>query len=331
MNKYVKTLAVLSVAIGVSFTGMQNLYARENPYANVEILNMSTAQEADYIDEQVNKFFNSTASTANEAYIVPDNWKQEKLNFDGVPVEKYTSTTTQTDRIVLFLHGGGYVGGLNNRYRDWGLHQAELAGNATLLAVDYRLAPQNVYPTALNDAVTAYKGLLKAGYNPENMILVGDSAGGNLAAALAVYLRDNKIPQPKAIVLISPWTYMGKDLPSHKMNLAKDKILGYNNKRLLPEIEQSSYAKGKDITDPYLSPAYADLTGIAPMLLTVGGNELFLDDVAVLAAHAKVDGVDVTEKVYANMSHDWTILLPELPETKAMNEDITNFINKHLD
>lgn len=93
------------------------------------------------------------------------------------------------------------------------------------MALDYRIAPEYKYP-ALNDAVTAYKGLLKIGYDPQKIVLVGDSAGDNLAAALALYLRDHKIALPKAMVLISPWAYMGTDLPSHKNNIEKDQILG---------------------------------------------------------------------------------------------------------
>ena len=194
--------------------------------------------------------------------------------------------------------------------------------------LDYRLAPQNAYPAALEDAVKAYKGLLEMGYKSDDIILMGDSAGGNLSLALAVYLRDNKISQPKAIVLLSPWTYLGTNLPAHTNNLEKDKILGSKNKFMLTEVSNPSYAKNIDITNPYVSPAYADLTGISPMLIIAGGDELLLDDTALVSAHAKAVGVEITEKIYPGMSHDWDILLPELPESKAMNEQIAQFINQ---
>ena len=159
---------------------------------------------------------------------------------------------------------------------------------------------------------------------------MGDSAGGNLSLALAVYLRDNNIPQPKAIVLLSPWTYVGTQLPSRTLNYEKDKMLGANNKFMSGEVANPSYAKGADVKDPYLSPAYADLTGISPMLVIAGGDELLLDDAALVITHAEVAGVDVTEKIYDGMSHDWDILLPELPESKVMNEDIAAFVNEQM-
>ena len=330
IQKQLHRLMIFPIIMCVLLLGMQISQAsRQNPFSSVEILDISGAEEAAYIDKKTTDFFNAY-SRPSDNYVVPDGWQREILSFDDVQVEKYTSTKTDTDRILLFLHGGGYVGGLNNNYRDWGLHKAELAGNATLLALDYRLAPQHLYPAALEDAVKAYKGLLQAGYNPENMILMGDSAGGNLAAVLSVYLRDNNIPQPKAIILISPWTYLDGNLPSHLNNFQKDKILGYKNKRLTKEIIEPTYAKGANVTDPYLSPSFANLTGISPILITAGGDEMLLDDTILFAAHAKADGVNITEKIYPGMSHDWTLILPELPETKAMNDDIVQFINAHL-
>lgn len=329
MKKYLRGLIAVPVVATVLLTGMQFSQARENPFSDVQTVQLSDEAQAAYINEKTFKFFNSPSRPAGE-YVVPDGWQQEKLSFDGTPVEKYTSTTGESDRILLFLHGGGYVGSLNNLYRDWGLHKAEVAGAGTVFMVDYRLAPENVYPAALEDAASAYKGLLAAGYNPNKIILMGDSAGGNLSLALAVYLRDNNIPQPKAIVLLSPWTYVGTQLPSRTLNYEKDKMLGANNKFMSGEVANPSYAKGADVKDPYLSPAYADLTGISPMLVIAGGDELLLDDAALVITHAEVAGVDVTEKIYDGMSHDWDILLPELPESKVMNEDIAAFVNEQM-
>lgn len=301
-----------------------------NPYTHVKTVTMTAAEEAAYIDQKTTAIFAPSAAPArpaSTAYVVPQGWTRENLQFANVPVEKYTNPAGDAARIVLFLHGGGYVGSLHNRYRDWGVHQAELAGSGTLLAVDYRLAPAHAYPAALDDAVTAYTGLLAAGYDPAKMILVGDSAGGNLALALSLYIRDHHLPQPKAMVLISPWADMGNSLPSRSLNLEKDKILGLKNRRLGPEIASPSYAKGTAVDTPYLSPIYADAQGLPPMLITAGGNELFLDDTALLAAHAKAAGVPVQYTMYPGMSHDWTILFPELPESKAMNEEITTYVN----
>ena len=119
--------------------------------------------------------------------------------------------------------------------------------------LDYRLAPQNVYPAALEDAVKAYKGLLQMGYKPDNIILMGDSAGGNLSLALAVYLRDNKIPQPKAIVLLSPWTYLGTNLPAHTNNLeiTNNKLKKENREKEIEiyHLKEESILMEKNIRD----------------------------------------------------------------------------------
>lgn len=329
MKNYFCGLIAAPVVATLLLTGMQFSEARENPYNNVQTVQMSDEAKAVYIDEKTSEFFNSPSRPEGE-YVVPEGWQREILSFDGAAVEKYTSADVKSDRILLFMHGGGYVSGLNNLYRDWGLYKAQVAGAGTVFMVDYRLAPENVYPAALEDAASAYKGLLAAGYNPNKIVLMGDSAGGNLSLALAVYLRDNNIPQPKAIVLISPWTYLETKLPSHLNNLEKDKMLGSKNKYMLAAVKEPAYAKGADITDPYLSPAYADLTGISPMLIITGGDELLLDDAALVGAHAKAAGVDVTEKIYRGMSHDWEIVLPELPESEMMNEDIAQFVNENL-
>ena len=306
--------------------------AGTNPYTNVKALTVSGQEEAAYIDQKMTEFFRpvTSAGGGSGGYEAPAPWQEQNLVFDSVPVLKYTNPKRRSDRTVLFLHGGGYIGGLHGRYLDWGLHQGDLADAGTLFAVDYRLAPEHTYPAALEDAVTAYRAILKAGTDPQQIVLVGDSAGGNLAAALLLSLRDNKMPLPKAAILISPWGYLGSDLPSHMNNIPKDQVLGAKNVRLGSEVAHPSYRKDAPVTDPYISPVYADLTGLPPMLITAGGDELFLDDAALLAAHATAAGVPVQFTIYPRMSHDWTLLLPELPESAAMDAEIRQFVDAQL-
>ena len=301
--------------------------AGTNPYTNVKALTVSGQEEAAYIDQKMTEFFRpvTSAGGGSGGYEAPAPWQEQNLVFDSVPVLKYTNPKGRSDRTVLFLHGGGYIGGLHGRYLDWGLHQGDLADAGTLFAVDYRLAPEHTYPAALEDAVTAYRAILKAGTDPQQIVLVGDSAGGNLAAALLLSLRDNKMPLPKAAILISPWGYLGSDLPSHMNNIPKDQVLGAKNVRLGGEVAHPSYRKDAPVTDPYISPVYADLTGLPPMLITAGGDELFLDD-----AHATAAGVPVQFTIYPRMSHDWTLLLPELPESAAMDAEIRQFVDAQL-
>lgn len=306
--------------------------AGTNPYTNVKALTVSGQEEAAYIDQKMTEFFRpvTSAGGGSGGYEAPAPWQEQNLVFDSVPVLKYTNPKGRSDRTVLFLHGGGYIGGLHGRYLDWGLHQGDLADAGTLFAVDYRLAPENTYPAALEDALTAYRAILKEGTDPRQIVLVGDSAGGNLAAALLLSLRDNKMPLPKAAILISPWGYLGSDLPSHINNIPKDQVLGEKNVRLGGEVARPSYRKDAPVTDPYISPVYADLTGLPPMLITAGGDELFLDDAALLAAHATAAGVPVQFTIYPRMSHDWTLLLPELPESAAMDAEIRQFVDAQL-
>ncbi len=327
-----KICAALLAAAWIGALPLAADAARTNPYTNVKTLTVSGQEEAAYIDKKMTEFFRPVTSVGVGfgVYEAPDSWQEQELVFDSVPVLKYTNPKGRSDRTVLFLHGGGYIGGLHYLYRDWGLHQGDLARAGTLFAVDYRLAPEHTYPAALEDAVTAYRAILKEGTDPQQIVLVGDSAGGNLAAALLLSLRDNHVPLPKAVILISPWTYLGSDLPSHVNNIPKDQVLGEKNVRLGGEVAHPSYRKDAPVTDPYISPVYADLTGLPPMLITAGGDELFLDDAALLAAHATAAGVPTQFTIYPYMSHDWTILLPELPESAAMDKEIRQFVDAQL-
>jgi len=320
-------LTVLLTAVGCD--AARQSAARTNPYTGVKTLTVSEQEEAAYIDKKMTEFFHPAAVSAagTDGYEAPAPWQEQELVFDSVPVLKYTNPKGRSDRTVLFLHGGGYIGGLHYLYRDWGLHQGDLAQVGTLFAVDYRLAPEHTYPAALEDAMTAYRAILKEGTDPQQIVLVGDSAGDNLATALLLYLRDNNVPLPKATILISPWGYLGSDLPSHVNNIPKDQVLGEKNVRLGGEVAHPSYRKDAFVTDPYISPVYADLTGLPPMLITVGGDELFLDDAALLAAHGVAAGVPTQFTVYPHMSHDRTLLLPELPASAAMDREIRQFVD----
>ena len=302
----------------------------DNPFTNIKYMTFKGDEERVYIDRKTTAFFNSGVMPVQEEYVTPKGWQREVLTINNIPVERFRREQSKSDRVVLFLHGGGYIGGLNNRYRDWGVNLADLADEAELLAVDYRIAPEYKHPAALEDALAAYEGILADGYDPEKMIVMGDSAGGNLAAALLVALRDKKLPMPKLAVLISPWTSFSSELPSRVRNYRKDMVLGEKNKRMTPAVLKSGYSQGTSVTDPYLSPVCADLTGLPKLLVTVGSDELLLDDALLFAGNAQRDGVDAELTIYKGMSHDWTLLMPELPETRQFFREITDFVNKGM-
>jgi acetyl esterase/lipase len=228
------------------------------------------------------------------------------------------------DKAVCFLHGGGYTSGSVNTHRDLVSRIARAAG-ATALSIDYRLAPENKFPAALEDAVKAYRWLIRR-VDPANIAIAGDSAGGGLAVAALVALRDAGEPLPAAAALMSPWVDLA--LTGESMaSLADDDPM--NNRE---EIERmaDAYLQGADPKTPLASPVYADLTGLPPLLVQAGSAEVLLDDSVRLAERALAAGVDVTLDIWEEMIHVWQIFAPMLPEGRQAIEQIGAFIRKHI-
>ena len=260
---------------------------------------------------------------------VPDGWTYEKFEIDGAKVESLENSDAKTDRVIFHLHGGGYVLGLDDGHRNLSLVQADLIDAGKIFLSDYRTAPENIFPAALEDTVKIYKEILNRGINPENIIVTGDSAGGNLALALSLYLKENKIPQPGCLILISPWTTVESNLPSRKYNETRDLILGKGTP-LYESVKIPPYAKGFNKKNSLLSPIYADLKNLPPMLIQVGGYELFLSECLELAKKAAADDVKVTLTIYPEMSHDFVLLLPDLQESVDSFKEIRDFVNQNM-
>ncbi|MBQ7453529.1 MAG: alpha/beta hydrolase fold domain-containing protein, partial [Selenomonadaceae bacterium] len=188
---------------------------------------LSDAEKAAYISEYMEKFFRGEI---NSTFAVPDKWSYEKISVNGVKVERLVNPAQKkSKRVFLQLHGGGYIGGLGDLHRDLAIKQAVLTDAREVYMVDYRLAPKNIYPAALEDAAQAYEELLRRGVDPKNLIVFGDSAGGNLALELSLYLKEKNLPQPALLILASPWTTFETNLPSRSENVDRDKILGKIN------------------------------------------------------------------------------------------------------
>ncbi len=260
----------------------------------------------------------------------PAGWKMETVTVNGITLERMTAEQKKSDRVLLQMHGGGYVGGMSNNHRILGLRQATLADAGEVYFVNYRLAPAHVYPAALEDAVAVYKELLNHGIKGENIILTGDSAGGNLAVELSLYLKENRLPQPGVIALASPWTtFEHKKGTSRYYNDEKDVILGKGTPLNIP-VKDAKYKGKLSRKDPRLSPIYADLSGLPPMLIQAGGNELFLTESVRLAEKAAADGTTVTLTVYPGMSHDFALLLPEMQDSIDSLKEIADFANRYM-
>ena len=284
-----------------------------------------------YIIEKMGGFFQPAPHTAPPAFSAPDGWTWEKFDIGAVHAERMMANVKQTDRVILQLHGGGYVLGMSDAHRLLAVRQATLAYASAVYYVDYRTAPEHVYPAALEDAATIYKEMLARGIDAGNIIFAGDSAGGNLAVELALYLKEHNLPLPSAIAVMSPWgTFEHRAGTSRTENAAKDRVLGEGTPLYEP-VKEAAYRGTLNRKDPRLSPIYADLSGLPPMLIQAGGDELFLTDSFDLAAKAAADGVPVTLTVYTGMPHDFALIFPELRDSVCSLKELADFIDRYMD
>ncbi|MBR3772405.1 MAG: alpha/beta hydrolase [Clostridium sp.] len=259
-------------------------------------------------------------------WTVPEGFQQIRTTVKGVPVERLIPENWN-GKTIFNMHGGGYVFALMDCYRDASVLYSQVAGNAQVVNLDYRVAPTHMAPAALEDAVTVYQWLLEKGTKSEDIIFIGDSAGGNLVLVTGLYLRDHNIPLPGGMIAISPWASMEPDLDSRKENADNDLLLG-NDGMDSNEVYKITYHKNSDIWDPYVSPAYGDYTGMPSLLIQVGSYEMLRDDSILTAEAAKKAGVDVTISIYDKMSHIFQIAVPDIKESKRAWEEVKSFINK---
>jgi acetyl esterase/lipase len=228
------------------------------------------------------------------------------------------------DKIILQLHGGGYVGAMRNAYRMFAGLYNEVSQGMSVLTPDYRVAPEDPFPAALKDAYVAYNYLLDQGWFSEQIILAGDSAGGGLAMALCHYLKDRGRQLPCGIVAMSPWTDLTASGESYDTNYAKDPLFGKTRDSL---IYNRDYVGEHDPMDAYISPLFGDFREFPPMLIQVGSYEMLLSDSVSVAAKAREQGVKVRLSVYDGMFHIFQMAAKMLPESKKAWVEIGKFIN----
>jgi len=244
----------------------------------------------------------------------------EPVTAGGVPGEWVSAPGADPGRNVLYLHGGGYTIGSIKTHRclaGW----VSRAAKARVLIIDYRLAPEHPFPAAVDDSLAAYRFMLDSGVNPARTVVAGDSAGGGLAVAALLAIRDAKLPLPAATVCLSPWVDMEGTCESMKTKADVDPMVGPN----LADMAKA-YLGGKDLRTPLASPLYADLKGLPPMLIQVGTAEVLLDDSSRLAQRAREAGVEVVYEPWENMIHVWQIFVPMLDESKQAVQRIGEYI-----
>lgn len=248
----------------------------------------------------------------------------EATDAGGVPSEWVLGDRSYDDRVVLHLHGGGYFLGSPRTHRGLGAALARSARGRVLLP-DYRLAPEHAFPAALDDAVSAYRWLLdEQGIDPARLAVTGDSAGGGLGLALLLRLRDDELPLPACYVGMSPWTDLAGTGDSMRTRAARDPWLRPEQSHL----PARAYAGAEALDHPLVSPLYADLTGLPPMLVQVGSEEILLDDGTRIVARAREHGVAADVRVFEGMWHVFQAF-PGLPESRWALREIGAFIRRH--
>jgi epsilon-lactone hydrolase len=262
---------------------------------------------------------------AERVFPTPSDVKVEVVTTPARPAEWLTPPGARSDAVVLYLHGGGYVIGSPRSHRHLTAAIARAAGTRALL-LDYRLAPEHPFPAALEDAVTAYQWLLRAGMNPARIVVAGDSAGGGLTMATLLALRDRGLPRPAGAVCISPWVDLTNSATSYATKAAVDPIVTLESIALLTQ----AYIGTGDPKQPLVSPLYADLRDLPPLLIHVGSDEVLLDDALGLGARARAAGVDVTVREWPAMIHVWHWFLSMLDEADHAISEIGGFVKTRL-
>jgi len=224
----------------------------------------------------------------------------EPTTLGGVPARWSSTPGASKERVLFYLHGGAYLLGSSLAYRSLFSELARAAG-ARGLALDYRLAPENPFPAAVDDAVSGYRALLGQGIAPGSIAIAGDSAGGGLTVALLVAARDAGLPMPAAAVVISPWADLECTGGSMLSKAAEDPSLNREGLLALASV----YLNGASPRAALASPLYANLSGLPPLLIQVGSVEVLLDDATRLAARAAEADVAVQLEVWPRMPHVW--------------------------
>jgi len=249
--------------------------------------------------------------------------KCEPFKIGKIPAEWVIAPNASDKRVVLYLHGGGYIIGSINTHRELA-SRISRASEARILLIDYRLAPENKFPAAIEDATLAYRWLLKEEYNPDNIVIAGDSAGGGLTLATLVELRDQGEPLPAGAVCLSPWTDLEGLGESMKTKAKEDPWISGDSTGEIAKL----YLGNADPRNPLASPLHANLKGLPPILIQVGTSEVLLDDSVRFANQAKKVGVKVNLEIWEDMIHVFQAFATYLPEGREAIDHIGKFIKE---
>ncbi|MCG3215439.1 MAG: alpha/beta hydrolase [Candidatus Heimdallarchaeota archaeon] len=255
---------------------------------------------------------------------MPRKVKVEHIDVDGIPAEWLYPHNSEKNRVILYLHGGYYTSGSPKTHRSLAARIGKTS-NSPVLLIDYRLAPENPFPAALEDSISAYNWITKQkGIKTNKLMIAGDSAGGGLVLATLIKLRDEKNALPAAAICLSPWTDLA--LTGDSIKTKADEEL------MLTEIEVRQaaqfYLKEAESKNPLASPLYADLNGLPPLLIQTGTAEILLDDSTRFVDKAKTSGVKVTFDLCPEMFHAFQMFGNLIPESKKALKKIGMFVQE---
>lgn len=253
---------------------------------------------------------------------LPGSVNVSDVHLGEVAAERVASDAVNS-QTILYLHGGGYVLGSSASGRPLAAQLAE-ATSAVVYSLDYRLAPEHPCPAAIDDSTAAYEWLLDQGIPPHQIAFVGDSAGGGLTMATLVKLRNHGLPMPAGAVCISPWVDLTLTASSLSSNADSDPQVSLQG---LQEMAVH-YLNGLNAASPVASPLFADLAGLPPILIQVGGAEALLDDAGAMDAALRAAGVDSTLEIWDGMIHVWHFFAPRLQEASLAVAGIANWLQQ---
>ena len=274
--------------------------------------------------EQTVEEARSLYDKAQYVFELPEGVGVQTTEVGGVPAEIVTPSDGGAGTF-LYLHGGGYAIGSPASHRHL-IAALATACRTRAVALDYRRAPEDPFPAAVDDALAGYRGLLDAGTAPGSIVIGGDSAGGGLTAATLIAIREAGLARPAAGVCISPWADLTNEAPSYRTHAERDPLV------FQEDIDRwgRAYLGGADPRTPLASPLHADLSGLPPLLIQVGSEEVLLDDSRGLANRCEAAGVEVTLEVWEGMIHVWHWFGEYLDEAGEAVARIAGFVNARL-
>lgn len=256
----------------------------------------------------------------------PIDARRERVDAGGARAEWFVAPNAVRDRVVMYLHGGGYVFGSAKSHAALAA-QLSASAQARVLFVEYRLAPEHPFPAAIEDSVAAYRWLLAQGFTPAHIAIGGDSAGGGLTFATLLSIKQAGLPMPACAITLSPWVDMEASGESMKTKAAEDPIV---QMPLLQQLVGMVFPNG-NLRDPLASPLHGDLQGLPPLLIQVGSRECLLDDAVRIAERAKRAGVPAELDIWPGQIHVFQVFCPRLDEGLEAIDKLGAFIRSHTE